>query len=202
MERMKYENHPLLPSNARQGQPHVLKDGQDIEHIEDGFEVVRYDPRSTLRKPAQLCDFVATILHRIGDHPTALKDFFGPAIKYFKFLRITKNGCFMTVIIWRKDNEVMVGPYNQYPWFHEWELLTKSELSKVAPDGVWKVKWGVQTAVSGPNVDTIWSLRNLSKVNDLMIAKPDPRDPGEAENIAYRLGTCTYANQIWEKLDA
>jgi hypothetical protein len=58
-----------------------------------------------------LGDHIATVLlHLEGQgHPDALKDFFNPNIKSFKLLRVEEQGaCYMSCIIWRVKNEVMV----------------------------------------------------------------------------------------------
>ena len=102
MKLMEYEDHPLLPSNAPQGQLHIIKDGQKTSSV---FDCAL--PNHS--RPADLCDSIATILYRLEDHPTAPHDFFDPAIKSFKFLRIQKkDSSLMSSMIWCIGNEVMV----------------------------------------------------------------------------------------------
>lgn len=105
---MEYEDHPLLPSNAPKGQPHIIKDSQQNNDF-------LYDVYETDGKP-NLCDFIATVLHRLKDHPTALHDFFDQTITSFKFLRVEKkDGPYMSSMIWRMKNQVMVCLDKQTP---------------------------------------------------------------------------------------
>ena len=104
---MDYEDHPLLPLDAPQGQPHIIKDGQQDSTALNSI----YSKHS---KPADLCDFFVTVLHRLEGHSTALENFFDPTIRSFKFLRVEKKGgCQMSSMIWRKENEVLVSQEKQ-----------------------------------------------------------------------------------------
>jgi hypothetical protein len=105
MAHIKYKDHSLLPADAPGGQPHILDDGEGADEI--GY--------------ARLCDFVATVLHNLEGHPDALKDFFDPKVKSFKFLRIEKPLANfipdaplmrgrerLSRMIWRIENKVIV----------------------------------------------------------------------------------------------
>jgi hypothetical protein len=78
MPRIKHIDHPLLPADAPKDQPHVLRIGADEDEIHNMSHLLASD--------ARLCDYVATVLHNLEGHPDALKDFFDPEIKSFKFL--------------------------------------------------------------------------------------------------------------------
>jgi len=76
--------------------------------------------------------------------------------------------------------------------------LTRSTLSKVAPDGVWKAVWGAQTAVSEGPMDNIWEPNGLKQVNFPMFTDSDPEDFGEAADLSCQFGISTYHKYIWE----
>ena len=82
MPRIKHESHPLLPADAPKDQPHILDIEADDDEIHDSGHILPGD--------ARLCDYVATVLHHLEGHADALRDFFNPEIKSFKFLRIEK----------------------------------------------------------------------------------------------------------------
>jgi hypothetical protein len=107
MAHIKYKDHPLLPADAPGGQPHIIDITADKEDLH--------------LKYARLCDFVATVLHHLESHPDALKDFFDPKVKSFKFLRVEKPLADfipdaplmrgrerLSRMIWRMENKVMV----------------------------------------------------------------------------------------------
>ncbi|CAA9966601.1 hypothetical protein PTMSG1_09960 [Pyrenophora teres f. maculata] len=192
MERLEYENHTFLPSDAPQGQPHIIKDGQEDKEV-------FYQSYYRQIKPAGLCDFVATVLYRLQRHPTAMQDFFDPAVKSFKFLRMEKKDSWlMSSMIWRIRDEVLVGHYNRFGDKFEWELLSRSKISKIAPDGLWRTEWGAQTASSNAPMNNIWQPHGLQQVNFPLFTTKDPNDALEAEDVAYKFGTSCYFKQPWK----
>lgn len=91
MASIEYEEHPLLPIDAPKGQPHILKPNLE--------SVIGH----------QLCDFIATLLFNLEQHPDALKDFFDPEVKSFKFIwHVKEHSDMMPIIVWRKDKIVLV----------------------------------------------------------------------------------------------
>jgi hypothetical protein len=96
MTHVGYEDHPLLPASAPEGQAHILEyDGCLMRSIAE----------------IKLCDFVATLLSKLDKYPDALKDFFDPDIKYFHLVRKYKPGhksCMTQFMISRKKNRVVV----------------------------------------------------------------------------------------------
>ena len=89
------------------------------------------------------------------------------------------------------------GHYSHVRGHFEWELVSKSTLSKVVPDGVWKSDWGMQTAASGCPMYIMWYPQGLTQVNFPLFTNTNHRNPGEAAGVAYQFGSSTYYKPIW-----
>jgi hypothetical protein len=88
-----YKDHPLLPASAPVGQAHVL----EVGNFSKGGH--------------KLCDFIATLLHNLTDHPDAIKDFFDPKVKSLKLIlrcKAGERGRTLPYIIWRNNKKVAV----------------------------------------------------------------------------------------------
>lgn len=92
---------------------------------------------------------------------------------------------------------MMKAGHCNYDGEFKWEVLSRSELSKIAPDGVWKVKSGVETAVGGTAMDNVWKPGGLKQVNFPLFTDTDPNDLEQAADIAYRFGSSVYSKDIW-----
>jgi len=115
MPLLTYDDHPLFPTSAPKGQAHIL---ENTTHEDDVS-----GPRSLPSKRHQLCDFIATFLHRLREHPDALKDFFDPEVTSFKLLRHygdAELGGLLPIMIWRRGDEVVVrlnlSQSAEHPW--------------------------------------------------------------------------------------
>jgi hypothetical protein len=95
-----YEDHPHFSANAPTGQAHIFElDGDIMRYFDEGLP----------RGGNELCDFIATLLHNLEDHPDALTNFFDPAVKTFKFLRYG-SGAMLPLAILRHEKTVVVSP--------------------------------------------------------------------------------------------
>jgi hypothetical protein len=78
-----YKDHPLLSASAPSGQAHILETNEVHDVTKGGsFSTTGH----------KLCDFIATFLHSLEEHPNALEDFFDPEVKFFKFIRKYEEG--------------------------------------------------------------------------------------------------------------
>jgi hypothetical protein len=92
----KYEDHAILPVRAGDRRARILK-----ELPKNRAEAAKIS--------INVWDYIATLLHHTNEYPNALKDFFSPVIKSFKFSRVYhENGVISTFVIWREDDEVLV----------------------------------------------------------------------------------------------
>jgi len=117
-----YVDHPLLPASAPSGQAHIL----EINAVRVVSEVGSFSTRGH-----KLCDFIATFLHNLEEHPNALRDFFDPEVKFFKFIRKYEEGeksHLLPFMISRKKDKVIVS--NQRPFIAQRSFdLTTSAVS-------------------------------------------------------------------------
>jgi len=80
----------------------------------------------------------------------------------------------------------------------DWESVTKSRLSEVAPDATWKTTWGARQPYTLPPVDSFWNA-TFARVNEPLYVDCNPRTKKEAIAVAYDFGEALYNNSAWEK---
>ncbi|KAF2828587.1 hypothetical protein CC86DRAFT_380499 [Ophiobolus disseminans] len=188
-----YKDHSLLPAEAPSGQAHIL----ETNAIHDVSKVGSFSTRGH-----KLCDFIVTFLHNLEEHPNALKDFFDPDVKFFKFIRKFEEGVsggFLPFMISRKKDKVICGFFQVIQNREKilWETVTRSKLSEIAPNAIWKTTWGARQAYTIPPVENVWTCAFLN-VNMPTFTYCKPRTAKEANSVAYDFGIAIYFDEAWK----
>ncbi|KAF1920889.1 hypothetical protein BDU57DRAFT_525859 [Ampelomyces quisqualis] len=183
--RYEYEHHKLFPRSAERGVPHILR-----EHQESGPALPR-----TPYVEHELCDYVATFLHRLssqGKHTKALDQFFDNTIPMFKFWRRSEAGD--NWIIWRQGTEVICGIYTLGEGDEvNWRLVSFSKLSKVARDCFWTCYQGHKSAKSNGLLHKV-QRTDIKSSNPPTVVAAILRD---AKEVATAFGTGLLQHKIW-----
>ncbi|KAF2655888.1 hypothetical protein K491DRAFT_570814, partial [Lophiostoma macrostomum CBS 122681] len=151
------DEYEPLPSTGPPDRPHIIEiaglKGYDYED-DDGLWRVNH-PRQVM-----IWDVIATVLFKIS--PGTLEQFLNPEVEYFKLMcgPFDKGGC--DFIIWRKNQEVLVGHYVDLV-FHknparrydclEWDYLVRCD---VGDDGAWKLKRAAFCHYTPRNMESVW----------------------------------------------
>ncbi|KAH7088441.1 hypothetical protein FB567DRAFT_591836 [Paraphoma chrysanthemicola] len=179
-----YIDHPLLPASAPKGQSHVFKDGELLWEILEPENAEEYE----------LCDYLPTLLHHLEDFSEALERFFDPKVKTFKFIHHKSENLLLPLAILRKGKTVICGRFEIHDGIDEayWETITKTELTKVAPDAEWKTTWSACSAKAKLPIDACWDSGYFRVSRECLKS-------GDYNSMARRFGWKLVTQPFWEK---
>ncbi|KAF2033677.1 hypothetical protein EK21DRAFT_108806 [Setomelanomma holmii] len=190
-----YKDHPLLPASAPTAQAHIF------EHVDMDEDISEEEERRRSVK-IEFCDLIATFLSNLEKHPDALANFFDPKVKSFMFRRKYvegEDGGYLPIMISRKGKEVVCGFYQPIKDGKEvfWEDVSRSKLSHVAPDAVWRTFWGAYEATSSGPIEE-FRKTGFYHVN-MGYPYENPRKREEAKARAKQFARFLFRETVWEE---